>query len=244
MADGIFRPKGPLMLFLADFERDTVGWREADKFRYLRVIDHMFHQGGFIPDDDDYLADVMELRKGRGWRESVALIRSKLTRLDDAELETKRFANDLLTALQTVSFSICLTQKRILRDVQKAKDRAAKSAKGGYAKAGANPAPGKIRALPPYPEKKEVSKNGADAPRQYVFNGKVIRLKSDDLECWRSAYSHIDDLEAELTSYDDYLTGEGLNSGDKWFPRTSAMLRKKNAEYAAKSSSGERVAAI
>ncbi len=50
MADDLFRPKGPLPLFLADFERDTVGWREADKFRYLRVLDHVFHQGGFIPD--------------------------------------------------------------------------------------------------------------------------------------------------------------------------------------------------
>ena len=79
MADGFFRPKGPLLLFLADFERDTVGWREADKFRYLRVLDHLFHQGGFIPDDDDYIADIMELRRGRGWRETVALIRSKLS---------------------------------------------------------------------------------------------------------------------------------------------------------------------
>ena len=82
MANGLFHPKGPFQLFLADFEQDTRRWSEADKFRYLRVLDHIFRQGGFIPDDDDYLAEVMGLRKGRGWRETVALIRSKLIPLD------------------------------------------------------------------------------------------------------------------------------------------------------------------
>ena len=107
MDNTMFRPKGPLLLFLADFERDTVGWREADKFRYLRVLDHMFHQGGFIPDDDDYLAKIMGFRKGRGWRDTVALIRSKLTRVDLAESETKALATTLLPASQTEDLSVC-----------------------------------------------------------------------------------------------------------------------------------------
>ena len=185
MAD-IFHPKGPLMLFLSDFERDTIGWREADKFRYLRVLDHLFHQGGFIPDDDDYLADVMELRKGRGWRDTVTLIRSKLTRLDDADSVIKELAITLLPALQnedltvckafakrlqSISFRVCLTQKRILLDVQKAKDRAAKSAKGGHAKAVTNPAPGKIRAVPPYLTKKERRK-ALTRPANMNFKGR------------------------------------------------------------------------
>ena len=246
MGNTVFHPKGPLPLFLTDLERDTVGWREADKFRYLRVLDHMFRQGAFIPDDDDYLAKIMELHKGRGWRETVALIRSKLTRLDLAESETKGFANDVLTALQSVSYSICLTQKRILLDVKKAKDHAAKSAKGGYAKAAKNSAPGRNQAVPPYLSKKESKKEGAGAPLQYAFLGDVIRLKFDDLERWRSAYHNIPNIEGELTSYDDYLVNEGLSNGDKWFHRTSAWLRKKDAEYAGRASdgSGERVAVI
>ncbi len=148
--------------------------------------------------------------------------------------------------MQSVSYSICLTQKRILLDVQKAKDRAAKSAKGGYAKAGTKPAPGSARAVPPYLSKKESKKEGADAPRRHVFQGEVIRLKSDDLERWRSAYHNIPNIEGELTSYDDYLVTEGLTNSDKWFHRTSAWLRKKDAEYTGKAAdgSGERVAAI
>ena len=246
MDNTVFHPKGPIPLFLADLERDTVGWREADKYRYLRVLDHLYHQGGFIPDDDDYLAKIMELHKGRGWRDTVALIRSKLTRLDLAESETKAFANDLLTALQSVSYSICLTQKRILLDVKKAKDHAAKSAKGGYAKAAKYSAPGTNQAVPPYLSKKESKKEGADAPRRYAFEGRIIRLNSRDLETWRGRFTNIPNIEAELTSYDAYLSDQPANEQKRWFQRTPAWLARKDAEYAGKAngSSGERVAAI
>ena len=244
MDSSIFHPKGPLSLFLTDLENDTIGWREADKFRYLRVLDHMFHQGGFIPDADDYLADIMDLRKGRGWRNTVALIRSKLIILDLAEPETKAFANDLLTALQTVSYSICLTQKRVLRDVKKAKEHAAKSAKGGHAKAEKYSAPGSAQAVPPYLSKKESKKEGAGAPRQYAFEGEVIRLKSANLETWRSRFKNVPNLEAELTSYDAYLSDQPEEERKRWFHRTPAWLARKDAEYAAKATAGERVAAI
>ena len=87
------------------------------------------------------------------------------------------------------------------------------------------------RICQPEPEKKEREED-ADAPRQYAFQGKVIRLKFDDLERWRSAYRNIRNIEGDLTSYDDYLVSEGLSNGDKWFHRTSSWLRKQDAEYA------------
>ena len=62
-------------------------------------------------------------------------------------------------------------------------------------------------------------------------------------ETWRAAFKNLPNIVAELTSYDDYLTSEGLTNGDKWFHRTSAWLRKRDADYAAKPS-GERVPAI
>ena len=139
-----FHPKGPFPLFITDLERDTVGWREADKFRYLRVIDHIFRQGGYIPDDDDYLAEIMGLRKGRGWRQTVALIRSKLTPHKLDYEATKRFTNGLVTPLQTVSFSVWLSQKRVLKDIKKAKAHSEISRKGGLAKAVKFPADGTL----------------------------------------------------------------------------------------------------
>ena len=249
----IFRPKGPLPLYLADFEADTVGWRAADRYLYLRVLDHMFHQGGFIPDDDGYLLEVMELRKGRGWRKTVALIRSKLTRLDLIDPETKAFANGLLTALQTVSYRVCLSQKRILRDVQKAKDRAAKSAKGGHAKAGTNPAPGKIRAVPPSPSLEgregEGRTSSTDSPTseppprkanarksraaRYVFEGQVVRLTEAHFKQWQRSFPNILDLTGALQSRDDFLASKAPEDVSNWFVSTAAWLANRNEKAAA-----------
>ena len=191
MTDSLFRPKGPLPLFMADFERDTVGWNLADKYRYLLVIDHMFRQGGFIPDSENYLAEIMRLRKGRGWRETVALIRSKLTPLNLTQPESKAFAKDFLTALQSVSFFICLSQKRVLLDVKNARDRADKSRKGGHAKAAKNLPQADTRALPPSPspslkveEEPSLSNDKKDSslskPR---FDEKTsVQIKGDETE--------------------------------------------------------------
>lgn len=65
---------------------------------------------------------------------------------------------------------------------------------------------------------------------KWVFEGKTIRLNQQDFNDWKKAYSSIPDLRAELKSLDDYYTSEKV---DKWFPRTSAALAKKNAHYLA-----------
>ena len=43
----IFKPRGPFPLFLDDFERSTLDWAAADRYAYLRVLFHMWDQGGF-----------------------------------------------------------------------------------------------------------------------------------------------------------------------------------------------------
>ncbi len=69
----------------------------------------------------------------------------------------------------------------------------------------------------------------------FAFTGSVIRLTPFELERWRTVYKNIPDLEAELTSYDDWLDGQDVANGDAdWFSRTSSKLRTVNAEYAAK----------
>ena len=244
MDNAVFRPKGPFPLFLADFERDTIGWRDADKFRYLRVLDHIFHQGGFIPDDDDYLADVMGLRKGRGWHKLVGLIRSKLTRHEFDEDTSKRFANDFLTALQTVSFSVWLSQKRVLAEVEKAKAHSEISRKGGLARADKIRADGTSPGTAPYSYSRKKEREGADAPHRYAFEGRVIKVNSRDLETWREYFKNIPNLEAELLSYDTYLLTLSEEEQKSWYQRTPNKLAQKDAEYAAKAQAGQRVAAI
>ena len=72
----------------------------------------------------------------------------------------------------------------------------------------------------------------------------MIRLKSTDLETWRTRFKNIPNIEAELTSYDAYLSDQPEEARKRWFHRTPAWLARKDAEYAAKFTAGERVAAI
>ena len=87
---------------------------------------------------------------------------------------------------------------------------------------------------------------GADAPRRFAFEGRVIKLNSRDLERWRSTFKNIPNIEGELEGYDVYLSGESVEGQRRWFFRTASYLAGKDGKYAAeaKSGSGERVAAI
>ena len=72
----------------------------------------------------------------------------------------------------------------------------------------------------------------------------IIRLNSDVLETWRRRFHNIPNIEATLTNYDTYLADQPEKERKRWFHRTPAWLEKKDAEYAAKITAGERVAAI
>ncbi len=109
----LFKPRGPFPLFLDDFERSTLDWAAADRYAYLRVLYHLWDQGGFIPDDDELLLKIMGLRKGRGYREKLALIRSKLQTYPLTKPLTKALAFDEAKRL--------LFQQRVLNDLEKAK---------------------------------------------------------------------------------------------------------------------------
>ena len=111
----LFKPRGPFPPFLDDLERATIDWAAADRYTYLRVLYHLWDQGGFIPDDDDLLLKTMGLRKGRGYREKLALIRSKLQTYPDTKPVTKALAFDGAKRL--------LFQQRLLRELEKAKVR-------------------------------------------------------------------------------------------------------------------------
>jgi len=76
-------------------------------------------------------------------------------------------------------------------------------------------------------EKKEDNKGGA-----YAFDGKVIRLREDDLSRWQRAYPSLDIL-ALLQSRDDWLSGQPADSQRRWFQSTSSWLAgKQQAERA------------
>ena len=66
---------------------------------------------------------------------------------------------------------------------------------------------------------------GADAPPDFAFVGRIIRLKADNFREWRERYHHIRDLRAELALADDYYS-ENPPKGGKWFFPVSRWLQK------------------
>lgn len=114
-----YKPKGPLHLFVDDLIRDTIGWSDDARFKYVKLLNHMWTQGGFIPNSDEYIAEVIGLYRGRGWRKVVTLLRSKLITkalLTDKKGPFLSVSNELLTDKET-DF---LTQPRLFAEMVKA----------------------------------------------------------------------------------------------------------------------------
>lgn len=110
-----YKPKGhPFPLFVNDLHDDTIGWSGEDRYRYIVLLDHIFHKGGFIPDDLDYIAEVSGINRARNWREKA---------------EKLRFI--LIKSEKKVGF---LTQKKVMCEVISAFNRSNIASLGGVAK--------------------------------------------------------------------------------------------------------------
>lgn len=81
--------------------------------------------------------------------------------------------------------------------------------------------------------KKDDTAPSARAPSKYAFDGEVIRLSAKDFDKWRSVYSAIPDMTAELTAMDDWIRGEPEESRKRWFHVVSGALKKKHTAIAA-----------
>ena len=81
-------------------------------------------------------------------------------------------------------------------------------------------------------ETEEEKKEEAAVAEIYEFEGRVIKLKPDDLKRWRKSYPDVD-LMAALQSRDDWLVSE--NKTKNWFISTSnhlASLQKRSTDRA------------
>ena len=210
-----------MTLWTNDFLAGTHPLTPEQRGVYISLICHFINKDRVVPDDDRHLARICNMGARRYRTVKQTLIDGDFIGVRDGHIWIEKSANQWK---KDASFS---SSQRVKAEKKNRLFRANALENHNSGSAGADAGAG---AIPSPSLKKE--REGADAPRQYEFKGKVIRLESDDLERWRSAYRNIPNIEGDLTSYDDYLVNEGLSNGDKWFHRTSAWLRKKDAEYA------------
>ena len=220
-------------LWTSDFLSGTHPLTPEQRGVYITPICHFIDKDRVVPDNDRHLARICNMGTRRYRTVRGALIDGDFISVRDGHIWIEKSANQWKKDAKFSSSQRVKAEKkhRLFRA------NALEQHNSGSAGAGAG------ACATPSPSLKN-EEEGADAPRLYAFEGRVIRLKSADLERWRAAYHNISNIEGELTNYDDYLVSEGLSNGDKWFQRTSAWLAKKDAEFAAKPKGGERVAAI
>ncbi len=171
MTTGIFKPKGPFPLWLADFEEDQVGWSYEVKFLYLRLLNRLWREGGYIPDDDDYLVEAMGMHKGRGYRQKIELIRSKLS----TKRVSKGVANGIAIGIGPNEAKPLVFQKRLLKHLEKARNRSGIASNAAKARWKSKDADGigsdDVSALPPTPTLKENKQ----------------QLEAEQADCYRAA---------------------------------------------------------
>ena len=87
---------------------------------------------------------------------------------------------------------------------------------------------GVTQALPK--EEKRTKENTSDG--DYAFFGKIVRITHKQFQEWQTTYDAIPDLNAQLTSFDDYYDAN-LKGDDrkKWFMRCSTALGNKHQKF-------------
>jgi len=85
-------------------------------------------------------------------------------------------------------------------------------------------------------KKEEVGARKSAAPPScgFAFSGRIIKLSARDLEQWRTSFSAIPDMEAELQAIDAKLADNPPKNG-KWFGLVSAWLKSRHEKLLAES---------
>ncbi len=227
MTTAPFKPKGPFPLWLADFEKDTFGWSYEGKFLYLRLLDHLWSQGGYIPDDDDYLVEAMGIHKCKGYRKKLALIRSKLS----TKRDSKGVSNGIALGIGQDEEKPLLFQKRVLKELEKARKRSELGRHAANTRWQSKDADGigsdDVSALPPTPTLKENKQ----------------QLEAEQADCYRAARglfpNHgpdrdpgglVNKLLAVMTAPDVLAAIERAKSADDPWPYLWGVWRKRQYE--------------
>ena len=81
--------------------------------------------------------------------------------------------------------------------------------------------------------KEEKNLNADKSAASYAFFGQTIRLAPRHLSEWRRIFHSISDIEAELSTLDDWWQSQAADKRGNWFLATKGMLNKRHQENVA-----------
>lgn len=202
-------------LYIADYLRDTTHLGALESGAYLHLIMH-YWQHGSLPDNEKQLAQIAKLT-AREWKRS----RDTLKAFFCEGWKHKRIEQELAHA---VDVSAKRSAAAAAKHAGKNKQETCKT--DAIADANAH-----TLHTSHFTEEKQVGSAEAAPPTKivpmYAFNGRVVRLKQEDLDRWRKAYPAIVDIRAVLQSADDYYSENPPKDG-KWFFPVSRWLQKEH----------------
>ncbi|MBX3504439.1 MAG: YdaU family protein [Parvibaculum sp.] len=217
--------------FPSDWLAGTRGMSAAETGVYITLIATMYEHGEPIPEDDARLsrlcgASLTQFRKALSTLVSEGkIIRSEGTLWNERVGKECSFRNSKSTTAKNAA------KKRW--DEKPNKNNGTRDADALPAQCERNAIP-EARSQKPdkelFSESENLSGGGSGEPRQMAFVGKVIRLTFADFERWRSSYSAIPDIRAELEAADAYYADNQPKDG-KWFFPVSNWLKRENNRH-------------
>ena len=214
-----------MTLWTNDFLAGTHPLTPEQRGVFISLICHFINKDRVVPDDDRHLARICNMGARRYRTVKQALIDGDFITIRDGHIWIEKSSNQWN---KDSSFS----EKQRENALKKYRVVRAKSLEKHNSDSAI---------LSPSLKKEE---EGADAPRRYAFEGKVIRLSESDFTTWAASYSAIVDLRAALQKRDDWLAR--LPASDRrrkdWYVPTSNWLANENERHYAGSS--QLVAAI
>jgi len=203
---------------------DTLHLTLVEDAIYRRLIDQYMLLNGRLPDSDMAIARLVGVGLDQ-WSEAAPVIREFFTEKDGFLRQKK--ADETL-----------FSQKRFLSTASKAGKAGAKSRwhktkldnNGPYGDPNGvvitSPMQYRYRDRDRDREEKTRKKQQHPAAGCLGFEGKVIRLKTDDYQRWKKAFAALD-IDSELTALDAYYDQQDVKN---WFVRCASALANKQKQ--------------
>jgi uncharacterized protein YdaU (DUF1376 family) len=207
-------------LFVADYLADTAHLNTFQHGAYLLLIMNYWQRGGPLPDDDKRLASIARVGP-REW-----------ARMRDVISEFFSIANG--------SWS----HSRIDVELARVEAKSLKSKKAAQASVERRLSERSAPVEPTDTDKnKKEEKIMPDKSGDYAFFGQTIKLAPRHLDQWRRLFHSIPDIEAELSTLDDWWQAQPEEKRGNWFLATKGMLNKRHQENLAvrRDYDGERI---
>lgn len=200
-------------LFVADYLADTAHLSTIQHGAYLLLIMNYWQRGGPLPNDDARLSRIVRMSV-RNWQQIKAPI-------------VELFATGSDSGPQL------LQHHRIDRELDRIADKSLKSKKAAQASVerrfSERLADGQTGVEPTYTDKEREEEKVMPAKAgDYAFFGKTIKLAPRHFNEWKRLFKTIPDLEAELSTIDDWWQEQPEEKRSNWFLATKGMLNKRH----------------